>query len=58
MVDPVFCSGFQGIGSLSVVTIDFDGDVVWWYLSVLACFVIPYGCYGFEQSSFGGLVLV
>jgi len=57
-IDPVVCSGFQGIGALSVVTIDSDGDIVWWYLSVLAGFVIPYGCNGFEQSSFDVLVLV
>ena len=58
LVDPVECSGFQDVGALSVVTIDSDGDVVWWYLSVLAGFVIPYGCNGFEQSSFDVLVLV
>jgi hypothetical protein len=58
LVDPVFCIGFQSVGTLSVVSIDFDGDIVWGYLSVLAYFVIPYGYYGFEQFSFGGLVLV
>ena len=29
VVNPVFCSSFQGTGALSVVTIDFDGDVFW-----------------------------
>jgi hypothetical protein len=29
LVDPVFCSGFQSIGALSVVNIHFDGDVIW-----------------------------
>ena len=29
LFDPVFCSGFQGTGALSVIIVDFDGDVVW-----------------------------
>jgi hypothetical protein len=29
LVDPVFCSGFQGVGALSIVSIDFDRDIVW-----------------------------
>jgi hypothetical protein len=29
LVDPVFFSGFQGVGALSVVTVDFDRDIVW-----------------------------